>query len=927
MALTSHPHHHRLKVKLNDFSPPSELITAESIYPCLDHFAILLKQKENVKLDNPHHHHHHHKTVSESTQNNTRQLIRVYWATEDIVDSIARAHSRVRYGYRQHGHHILSHPHPPHSQHPNSHHHHHHHHHQHQPHFFPSTRPSKLIELRLLNYVREYSLTDSNELLRITCDIFEPKESIFYCFVYIMLHHSTVLYENVPHCVPTTIDFSRKISKAIRQLPDTNHSEPMADNQSAGDSFNDSVRRYSGKNSENQLNKQSSLTDTNRIEQTSNRQGISPPGPAYDLVTKQHGDDDVEEAKNIAVSYDYDNTRDLNIKQFALKSTDQSDYETESKRVKQMRRRKVMIQTRSCLCSSSVILSDKLTKENVVKINLTSSETIVLHLIITSCPINEWSDIYKIGDVKVPETGADSASDGDDGHPIGNYSVGGDVLAYGPDDLHLDTDSVRPNSESESFPNSSDNATSNGISSGASVAVQSDKSNAGRKHNRKHHHHHHQEHSKKRKKKGKKRKKFDEDKRESIDWEPSSKESDWPTSSITSSSPSTPVSSTSTTMSNGVSSSTTQFGPISLTTEPTLPNPSVCILTIDNPREYSLKLDSIEPSYDFQFEPPVNSGQFPAVIDLIDYLDKFPFLVIRNGQFSIDPQMNIENRSQTHFLRSSYLRFEALSSINVTLRFRRSAPFVNQSLRAKRLDNKQLDDDRQQNETQVSMSSTLVTLIQQIVSYLALKFVNIGDAQVVNRRREELWFDTLSPFHITSIILSLFMALTLIIYALIAVHGCQVRRQNLQPQTNDETNITCVPSTEQNSSVRCKQKDTASNSISLEQQSMELDYYDYAQPLMVHTASVGSLKAQTVTDNQFTGEQRVPVDTQYFSTLPIKLNCSNRIKQDTCFVANSSTTATNAQSTLNKSNSTISTLTRLSFTKPPILLSTFTRTE
>lgn len=338
---------------------------------------------------------------------------------------------------------------------------------------------------------------------------------------------------------------------------------------------------------------------------------------------------------------------------------------------------------------------------------------------------------------------------------------------------------------------------------------------------------------------------------------------------------------------SGNDSSATTIASTSSGQEDHRPNPTVCILSIDNPREYSLRLDSIEPSFDFEFEPPVaaeatanhHHHQQAGFIDLIDYLYKFPFLVIRNGQLAIDPQMNIENRSQTHFLRSKHLRFETLSSLNVTLRFRRSVPYGEDH-----------SGPQQKTVEEATAEPSLVDTIQKIASYIALKMVNIGDAPL-DSRRDDGWLNTLTTFHLISIVLSQFIFLTLLIYAVIAVHGRKVRRKlQLQLQQQQQQQTEAQHEAQANGSNQ-------SISVEVEQQSLEMDYYDYVQPL----------QTEKRTDSA-----------KHFQTLPIRITAETAKGDPNGSIRSLVTLA---------KESRVEGVSTLAFTKPPVLLSTFIRAE
>lgn len=378
-------HKHWPANSLDQWSDFDELTTAESIYPCLDHFNILLKQRLAGSRRNRH------------SGSNVRHLIRVYWASKEVVHSIHRARVRLESDPRY----------PHHS-------HHHYHHNHRRPHHHSANRPSKLLELRQLNYVREYSLTESHsELLRVKCDIFEPRESIFYCFVFVILRHSSVLAEYPPHCVPSLRHSATFVQTAV--LAESSHTEPNPGNGQSG-LVTGGEKKYLNDDysplSKQSISSTASLGESNEWDH--NR--IPPPGPAYDLVRRNEMPDGEEET-------DYFANQD-HIRQFALKSTNDGNDQSDYRRNSAGQRRKVLIQSRACHCTTSESASQSsdnlMSRNSVVGINLTHSETIVLHLIITSCPISEWRNYDRSSEVKLNDENATEDGNYDPGS-LGKY--------------------------------------------------------------------------------------------------------------------------------------------------------------------------------------------------------------------------------------------------------------------------------------------------------------------------------------------------------------------------------------------------------------------------------------------------------------------------------------------------------------------------
>ena len=934
------------------------------------------------------HHHHHHQPnwrgKSHRIHNETRQLVRVYWATKDVVDRIHLAtaqhlstdrlyppsnkHARYKVHSKHHHHHQ---------------HHHQQHHHLHQHHH--SLRPSMLIELRQLNYVREYVLSPKSQLIRMQCDVFEPDESIYYCFIYLILYRAAVLFESLPYCVPTISEtgpneaMSSAVDNKIDKLDPIDSkiigsTNEQMDNLIGIVSHHSNESKYLNDDHHHQMNREKNYQSyghkrmnqynvrrrNNELEQI--RSMILPPGSAYKRHNKyrkyssqlnEHdysddeandGDDDDDKNSLEIGGHQNENGNDGNIRQFALKSADQSDYELERNRIgsssTRRRTKKVLIQTRSCYCAmeresdSNVANSET----NVVHVNLTASETIVLHLIITSCPTTDTDD----GDEPL------QMSDHVDSLELSrtNYAIEEhheEILAT-PSNLTLN----RSNGESNVNTRLDTNT----------VTIKS-KNN----HGKTNHHHHNNNKRRKGNKKGK------------------------ALANKTKSMEAVDVN----TFINLTSSSTTTTTTTTMKSMTIDNSPTVCILWVDNPTDYNFKLDKIEPSMEWPLsEKHHDSIDFTSTIDLIDYLHKFPFLVVRNGQMSIDPRMNIENRTQTHYLRSSHLRFEALSSINVTLRFKRSTS--TSSIHSHPSLTKHLPVNNSDHWT-IALN-TFHTVFNRSITFIANKLINYESSSTESPLSH--W----SPFHITSMLLSLFIIVTLIIYAVIAVYGHKMVHHHHQQQQERIVQIRTLPP-DDDSSMVCNQIGEQSNAVvessqigrhesltsfNVEQQSLEIDYYDYAVPLMmVHSNECLQPIKPSPNENEtvningvngpietiFTAKQLVavghvatirrsleirmqqhdqlpppPPHAEAFRTLPIKVNPTNRnittnvsvgsLPTTTIITTTTTSTVTNTFNTSTRgmindhignvdssSSASISTLTRLSFTKPPVLLSTF----
>ncbi|KAJ6222984.1 hypothetical protein RDWZM_001529 [Blomia tropicalis] len=747
------------------------------------------------------------------------------------------------------------------------------------------------------------------QLIRMQCDVFEPDESIYYCFIYLILYRAAVLFESLPYCVPT--------------ISETGPNEAMS---SAVDNKIDKLDPIDSK----------IIGSTN--EQMDNLIGI----------VSHHSN----ESKYLNDDHHHQMNREKNYQSYGHKrmdqynSADQSDYELERNRIgsssTRRRTKKVLIQTRSCYCAMERESDSNVSNSetNVVHVNLTASETIVLHLIITSCPTTDTDD----GDEPL------QMSDHVDSLELSrtNYAIEEhheEILAT-PSNLTLN----RSNGESNVNTRLDTNT----------VTIKS-KNN----HGKTNHHHHNNNKRRKGNKKGK------------------------ALANKTKSMEAVDVN----TFINLTSSSTTTTTTTTMKSMTIDNSPTVCILWVDNPTDYNFKLDKIEPSMEWPLsEKHHDSIDFTSTIDLIDYLHKFPFLVVRNGQMSIDPRMNIENRTQTHYLRSSHLRFEALSSINVTLRFKRSTS--TSSIHSHPSLTKHLPVNNSDHWT-IALN-TFHTVFNRSITFIANKLINYESSSTESPLSH--W----SPFHITSMLLSLFIIVTLIIYAVIAVYGHKMVHHHHHQQQERIVQIR-TPPPDDDSSMVCHQIGEQSNAVvessqigrhesltsfNVEQQSLEIDYYDYAVPLMmVHSNECLQPIKPSPNENEtvningvngpietiFTAKQLVavghvatirrsleirmqqhdqlpppPPHAEAFRTLPIKVNPTNRnittnvsvgslptttiiTTTTTSTVTNTFNTSTSTRGMINdhignvdsSSSASISTLTRLSFTKPPVLLSTF----
>ncbi|KAH9391381.1 hypothetical protein TYRP_006984 [Tyrophagus putrescentiae] len=965
-------------------------------------------------------------------------------------------------------------------------HHHQNHHHHHHP-----LRPSMLIELRQLQYVREYHLPVRSQLLRVRCDVFEPAESIYYCFIYVVLHRGAVHFESLPYCVPTTLTASSTAAE------DDDEDEAVGDN---GDDqswyqMNDDHRQSGGQqhyslqtdNSisehfNNNAERKASADEAGAIENDGDydydplqqiRSLIPPPGPAAFGSARTRKDEEESEVREDQMNslppdnaVDYEETAELdhrstkekednNIRQFALKSSDslpsssssgsssslQSDYHrqqqqqqspivvgqriggnngnnnnskgdkvaTQRKRTKTKKTPALSVQRRSCYCSNSADLrpsSSSTSSTSILRLNLTTSETTVLHLVITSCPAaSEEEEDNEEGEENVVEKGDNSSSAvaDDDENLLDSSGENAAAANY----ISGSSESGRHLKEAEVITTTT-----------TSTAKTTADKEATKANNNK---------TKKDRRKGKGKKERKDRKNHHQPTEPLS------TTSTTTTTTST-TSTTTTEASTSTSSSSSSTLPSSTTTTPT-----VCILSIENPLQYSFKLDSIEPSLDWpagifdghsmqggglDLPGPEEQGGKAATgegpLDFLDWLRRFPFLVVRSGQRAIDPQMNIENRSATHFLRSGgHLRFEALSSLNVTLRFRRSP----QPTLAHTRDSQHTTlQHRQSSELEENEDQQLLAGHQPSTRF-ALPWTAPSPTLPTTWRRGPQWEDSaalaqLTAFHLTSMLLSLFILATLAIFAVIAYLQASkeeegTRRVQIRtPQEEEEFDMDSSPrhhSQQQSSRAsedqQMMQQLTKSPSFTLEQQSLEMDYYDYVAPLTIvehhHHQQQQSSTYETLTNHQqqqqqtlehtSTADSTTSSTCHHFRTLPIKVNSPSsslsRNKQLSLVKQNNTTTtssccslaaaaasgngggtslvrgggggggqssaacsAAGAQSTsgyvINDHNSQqqqqqqlqqpnsnsgssteaermVATLARLSFTKPPVLLSTF----
>ena len=1127
--------------------------------------------------------------------NRTRQLVRVYTASKEVVEEIAAAtehHLATDRLYPVKNHHHSHHKYR--RRRPNHHHHH-------------PLRPSMLIELRQLQYVREYHLPVRSQLLRVRCDVFEPAESIYYCFIYVVLHRGAVHFESLPYCVPTTLtasstaaeddddeavvkggdngDDQRVMKKSRRQkqrkimmrrrgpalsgvnnrisgnggngrrplypflidppsTPSENEQQQkqkqkqqqqhlitlgradlIASDSSSSSSptqkwyqMNDDHRQSGGQQQHYSLQTDNSISEhfNNNAERKASadeagaaedydydplqqiRSLIPPPGPAAFGSARTRKDEEESEDREDQMNslppdnaVDYEETAELdhrstkekednNIRQFALKSSDslpsssssgsssslQSDYHrqqqqqqspivvgqriggnngnnnnskgdkvaTQRKRTKTKKTPALSVQRRSCYCSNSADLrpsSSSTSSTSILRLNLTTSETTVLHLVITSCPAaseEEEEDEDERKEIQSAIDNSSSAVADDDENLLdssGENSAANYILGSSESGRHLKDAEVSTTTIT-------------------STAKTTDKDGQTKANNNK---------TKKDRRKGKGKKERKDRKNHHQPTEPLS------TTSTTTTTTST-TSTTTTEASTSTSSSSSSTLPSSTTTTPT-----VCILSIENPLQYSFKLDSIEPSLDWpagifdghsmqggglDLPGPEEQGGKAATgegpLDFLDWLRRFPFLVVRSGQRAIDPQMNIENRSATHFLRSGgHLRFEALSSLNVTLRFRRSPqPTLahtrdSQHTTLQHSQSSELEEDHKDSSSSLSSAFHSVrAAVDGAISYFAyhLAVNSAGDSGGQPTSVEDsAALAQLTAFHLTSMLLSLFILATLAIFAVIAYLQASKEEdttsRRVQIRTpEEEFDMDSSPSHPQQSSGASEDQQmmqqlygsssqqastsrgskhhqsTKSPSFTLEQQSLEMDYYDYVAPLTIvehhHHQQQQSSTYETLTNHQqqqqqtlehtSTADSTTSSTCHHFRTLPIKVNSPNsslsRNKQLSLVKQNNTTTnttssccslaaaasgngggtslvragggggggqssaacsAAGAQSTsgyvINDHNSQqqqlqqqqpnsnsgssteaermVATLARLSFTKPPVLLSTF----
>ena len=1125
--------------------------------------------------------------------NRTRQLVRVYTASKEVVEEIAAAtehHLATDRLYPVKNHHHSHHKYR--RRRPNHHHQNHHHHHH-------PLRPSMLIELRQLQYVREYHLPVRSQLLRVRCDVFEPAESIYYCFIYVVLHRGAVHFESLPYCVPTTLEASstaaeddddeeavvkggdngddqsmmmkrksrrqkqRKIMMRRRgpalsgvnnrisgnggngrrplypflidppSTPSENEQQQkqkqkqqqqhlitlgradlIANDSSSSSSptqkwyqMNDDHRQSGGQqhyslqtdNSisehfNNNAERKASADEAGAIENDGDydydplqqiRSLIPPPGPAAFGSARTRKDEEESEDQMNSLppdnAVDYEETAELdhrstkekednNIRQFALKSSDslpsssssgsssslQSDYHrqqqqqqspivvgqriggnngnnnnskgdkvaTQRKRTKTKKTPALSVQRRSCYCSNSADLrpSSSTSPTSILRLNLTTSETTVLHLVITSCPAaseEEEEDEDERKEIQNIDNSSSAVAD-DDENLLDSSGENAAAANY----ISGSSESGRHLKEAEVITTTT-----------TSTAKTTADKEATKANNNK---------TKKDRRKGKGKKERKDRKNHHQPTEPLS----------TTSTTTTTTSTTSTTTTEASTSSSTL--PSSATTTPT-----VCILSIENPLQYSFKLDSIEPSLDWpagifdghsmqggglDLPGPEEQGGMATgegQLDFLDWLRRFPFLVVRSGQRAIDPQMNIENRSATHFLRSGgHLRFEALSSLNVTLRFRRSPQPTLAHTRDSQHTTLQHRQSSELGEEDSSSSwssafHSVRSAVNGAISYFAyhLAVNSAGDSGQprTSDGEDSAALAQLTAFHLTSMLLSLFILATLAIFAVIAYLQASkeeegTRRVQIRtPQEEEEFDMDSSPrhhsqqqssrasedqqmmqqlygsSSQQASISKSKHQTIKSPSFTLEQQSLEMDYYDYVAPLTIvehhHHHQQQNSTYETLTNHQQQQQQTLEHTStadssstcHHFRTLPIKVNSPSsslsRNKQLSLVKQNNTTTtssccslaaaaasgngggtslvraggggggqssaacsAAGAQSTsgyvINDHNSQqqqqqqlqqpnsnsgssteaermVATLARLSFTKPPVLLSTF----
>ncbi|KAH9426671.1 hypothetical protein DERP_002770 [Dermatophagoides pteronyssinus] len=683
--------------------------TASTIFPCLDTFDVRLFWKVHHSSFIEHHHHHHHRYTQSfdpivklsTTKNNNdnlniRHLIRLYWTDKDVVDKVllsaAVKHQQLKQQQQQQQLHrqsqwpSLSHflkkkkkmiiknnnnkkihywtnqtnPYSHNNQRQQGNHH-------YQFFYYYSTRPSTLIEMKKFHYVREYSLdmirmdndnhtdaihnhhngegqTNANTAatvigdggqIKIDCNTFQPNEDIYYCLVYLILYKNAVLYENIPHCIPT-IDKQQQ----QQQQPNGNfvHLDSFTKSSSSSSVFRDIVGQHravsssssypseikfnynsnnnnDNNNDESVMNSSSSINAQIKLKTLNENYNSSSYNNEYESFIQKNVDDDENENYSQRMSTSINHNAFSDVKILVNNSSLNNRNPSNIRFVQQQPKQNTFQQRKS----------------------LNQIDTIIVRTHACSCKLNSNEifndhDVNHVNQKKFETLNIVDALLLDDDHYLFNHMSVGDVNSDVVDDDDEEKNLKKLNSNKMKM-----------------------------------------------KKKRKKNKRIDQANNNEEESDNEKKQKQIPMHNKNDAK-------------NNNNSSLNEFDSYNRMDEYYYQNnnnenpttAAVCIISIDKPEKYLFKLLNIEPSMDWLVENPRLATYFTETIfndnndnnnssNLdVSSIDYSHFLVVRNGRLSIDPQINIiENHSQIHYLQSNYLRLEALSSMNLTIKFQK----------------------------------------------------------------------------------------------------------------------------------------------------------------------------------------------------------------------------------------------------------------
>ncbi|UXI20314.1 multidrug resistance-associated protein 4 [Sarcoptes scabiei] len=701
--------------------------------------------------------------------------------------------------------------------------------------YFPSNRFSTLIELSKLHYVKEYSIRMRiDDELKIGCDSFKPKSNIFYCFVYLILYKSAVLFENLPHCVPTTAIHSIAPSSAPALIVESS-SMPyglpsrLINNvnqfvSSIGSTMTPAVNPPRLGSIQIKFNYDEIVEKDSRnpstIDSSRSLENISysmdkidneeltkdeSSGPAYKLLKQTNSllsepDEHSMTAKSILKNSHDESAQNSTV--FRLKNLSRN-----MQRICSCRRdwniihshQQKSIDLDSKIFIKEIVPDDDYDAEGVLN---NSNDSILIKLIIISCSKlknkHRFNPLYSfINDRYFPDE---------------EWSEFGDDLKS--EELEIHNDDQKHSVHRKKADDGKNSRVESGKISQLYANYQSIKSPS----------------NKKVKQRSSKSLRLSENK-------PS--KSSLLLSSSSSLSTSDIASATKVDNKNYVlqpnpfltSSTANDEEEISGDGEN---NPTVCIVSIANAEQYLFEIENIEPTINWLSENPSLAKQYHynsemEINDPIDSFHKFPFLIIRNGRSSIDPQLNIDSTvqdtsdiggenhysdnlngsSKSFVLQNKFLRFEAFTSMNLTIKLTRKNLFRKQSNR-NQSDNVQAKSDESSNDFYYStgkflrnVSNSLWLWLMNVVATLASKLFAINLVQIpmiqkyfndqsrssqalrqIRSDRGELLQMNMVPFHFIAMLLSIFIVMTIVIYIIIALNN-----QNYQyPNGNNNNN-------------------------------------------------------------------------------------------------------------------------------------------